>query len=142
MVELVRLKHAELDTLSQVNKLLHQLTSRAKDCSLELLRAIEESQTVELWLAKEGSEIVGMAELAIVLKPEGIIAQVEDVVVDENQRGKGIGKMLSEKLVERARVRGASSITLSSRSDRTAANAIYQKIGFKRWETNLYQMKL
>ena len=142
MVELYRLEKADPDTLVQTNVLLHQLTSRAKDCTTELLRSIAESPSVELWLAREGSAIVGMAELAIVLKPEGIIAQVEDVVVDESQRGKGVGKTLSEKLIERARARGASSITLSSRNDRTAANALYKKIGFELWETNLYKMKL
>lgn len=142
MVELFRLERADSDTLVQINVLLRQLTSRAKDCSAELLSAIAESPSVELWLARDGLQIVGMAELAIVLKPEGIIAQVEDVVVDESQRGKGVGKMLSEKLIERARAHGASSITLSSRNDRTAANALYKKIGFELWETNLYKLKL
>jgi len=142
MAELFKLDKADHDTLAQINILLHQLTSRAKDCSPELLRSIVESQSVELWLAREGLKIVGMAELAIVLKPEGIIAQVEDVVVDEGQRGKGVGKMLTEKLIERARAQGASTITLSSRSDRTAANALYKKVGFELWQTNLYRLKL
>ena len=83
-----------------------------------------------------------MAELAIVLKPEGIIAQIEDVVVDEAQRGKGIGQALSKKLLERARARGARIVQLSSHPAREAGNKLYQKLGFEKWDTNFYKMKL
>ena len=85
---------------------------------------------------------MGMGELAIVLKPEGVIAQIEDVVVDKNQRRKGLGKLISEKLIERARVRGARVVQLSSRAGREAANALYKKLGFELHETNSYHLEL
>jgi len=76
------------------------------------------------------------------LKPEGTVARFEDFVVAESQRGKGLGTMILEKLIERARARGARAIQLSSRAERTAANALYQKLGFKVHETNSYYMNL
>ena len=83
-----------------------------------------------------------MGELAITLKPEGVIAQIEDVIVDESQRGKGLGKSISEKLIERARARGARVIQLSSNSTRIAANALYKKLGFELHQTNVYRLML
>ena len=83
-----------------------------------------------------------MGELAIILKPEGVIAQIEDVIVDETQRGKGFGKKISEKLIGRARARGARVIQLSSNPTRTAANALYKKLGFELHETNVYRLML
>lgn len=142
MAELVRLESVDADTLEQVNGLLRQLSDRIPACTPELLKNIVESSAVELWVVREENRIVGMGELAITLKPEGVIAQIEDVVVDERARGKGLGKMISEKLIERARARGARVIQLSSRATRTAANALYQKLGFELHETNSYHMKL
>lgn len=142
MAEIVRLEKANADVLEQVNKLLRQLSDRVPDCTLELLKNIIENPMTELWAVKENDTIVGMGELAVVLKPEGVIAQIEDVVVDEEYRNKGLGEQISQKLVERARVRGARVIQLSSRSTRTAANALYKKLGFVHHETNSYYLKL
>lgn len=142
MADIFRLETIEASTLDEINALLRQLSTRVPPCTLELLQNIVASPVVELWVAQEQEKIVGMGELAITLKPEGIIAQLEDVVVDSGQRGKGLGKMISEKLIERARIRGARTIQLSSNPSRTAANALYQKLGFKRHETNTYHLKL
>ena len=142
MAELVRLEKVEEGPLAQINALLRQLSERVPPCTPELLRSIVESPTLELWVAKENGVIVGMGELVIALKPEGVIAQIEDIVVDEAHRGKGSGKMLSEKLIERARIRGARVVQLSSRPSRTAANVLYKKLGFKQHETNSYYLEL
>lgn len=142
MADISRLEVIEASTLDEINALLKQLSERVPACTPELLQNIVASPSVELWVAKESGRIVGMGELAITVKPEGVIAQMEDVVVDAEQRGKGYGKMLSEKLIERARARGARAVQLSSNPSRTAANALYQKLGFTLHETNSYQLKL
>ncbi|MBI5456799.1 GNAT family N-acetyltransferase [Candidatus Kaiserbacteria bacterium] len=137
-----KLTKATEEALGDINVLLRQLSERVPLCTSELLKSIVENDSLELWVAKDGERIVGMGELAIVRKPEGIIAQAEDIVVDEKQRGQGIGKMLSEKLIERARAQGARVIQLSSRPSRLAANELYQKLGFKSHETNSYYLNL
>jgi len=141
-MEIVQLKSADENVLADINVLLRQLSERIPLCTLELLERIVESPATELWVVRDAGKIVSMGELVIVLKPEGIIAQIEDVVTDESQRGKGFGRMISEKLIERARARGARAIQLSSRVDRVVANALYQKLGFEQYETNSYRMKL
>ena len=138
MSDLVQLTNADASALEDINLLLRQLSTRVPLCTLELLQNITESPGVELWVVQEGKKIVGMGEVAIVLKPEGIIAQIEDVIVDEGQRGKGLGKQILQKLIDRARARGARTIKLSSNASRVAANALYQKFGFKIHETNSY----
>ncbi|MEK9154059.1 MAG: GNAT family N-acetyltransferase [Patescibacteria group bacterium] len=145
MAELVRIEKIGENTeniLIEINALLRQLSERVPLCTPELLLNITANPYLELWVVKENDVIVGMGELTITLKPEGVIAQLEDIVVDEAHRGKGLGKMISIKLIERARARGARAIHLSSRPSRTAANALYQKLGFKQHETNSYYMNL
>lgn len=142
MAELARLESADEGALAAINALLRQLSERVPACTPELLERIVASSLHELWVVREGDAIVGMGELAIVLKPEGVIAQIEDVVVGEAHRGKGLGRALSEKLIKRARAHGARMVQLSSRASREAANALYKKLGFKLHETNSYQLML
>ena len=142
MITIRELTKASPKALEDINALVYQLSERLPKCSMELLTKIVADKNVELWVAQEDETIVGMATLAVVVIPEGERAQIEDVVVDGKYRGQGLGKQLSEKLIARARERKISSISLSSRADREAANKLYQKLGFEQWPTNVYRLKL
>ena len=58
-------------------------------------------------------------------------AEIEDVVVKENQRGKGIGKLLVNNLIEKAKKNNCDKIILSS-SEKNLK--YYQKLGFQKNE--------
>jgi ribosomal protein S18 acetylase RimI-like enzyme len=74
--------------------------------------------------------------------PSGAKVWIEDVVVDETQRGKGIGKKLMLFAINYSKALGAESVALTSRPFRLAANRLYQKIGFIQYETNVYKYLL
>jgi ribosomal protein S18 acetylase RimI-like enzyme len=61
--------------------------------------------------------------------------------VDETARGLGIGEALTREALRIAQESGADGVALTSSPRRVAANQLYQKMGFKRWETNLYFYK-
>jgi ribosomal protein S18 acetylase RimI-like enzyme len=56
-------------------------------------------------------------------------------------RGKGIGEALMRYALSMAREAGADGVALTSNPRRDAANRLYQRLGFKPWETNLYFYK-
>ena len=85
-----------------------------------------------------GSPIVGILTLIVYRVPTGIRAHIEDVVVDDDMRGKGIGEALIRYALNMAREAGANGVALTSNPRREAANRLYQRIGFKPWITNLY----
>jgi ADP-ribose pyrophosphatase YjhB (NUDIX family)/N-acetylglutamate synthase-like GNAT family acetyltransferase len=70
-------------------------------------------------------------------------AVVEDMIVDESQRGKGLGKEILLDLLRWAKKQGVEVVELTTNPRRLAANALYQKIGFQLHPTNhyLYQVK-
>ena len=142
MVEIVQLTEANESALQDINELIRQLSPRLPECSKELLDQIVHDQNIELWVAQDAGRIVGMATLAIVLIPEGPRGQLEDIVVHEKYRGRGLGEQISQQLIERARARDVQVVTLSSRADRVAANKLYQKLGFEMRETNFYRLEL
>lgn len=126
--------------LDAVNGLLPQLSTNARLLRPEELKKIIQSDTTHLFIAEENDKIYGMLTLITVPIPSGIRAVIEDVVVDENTRGKGIGRKLTEAAIEKARTAGAGNINLTSHPSRVAANQLYQKMGFFRRETNVYKI--
>lgn len=96
-------------------------------------------------LAVDGEErgaIVGTLTLVCFRIPTGLRAWIEDVVVDEAGRGRGVGEALTMAAIDRARAVGARSIDLTSRPSRQAANRLYQRLGFEARETNVYRYAL
>ena len=86
--------------------------------------------------------IVGSLTLAMFRIPTGLRAWIEDVVVDGGQRGQGIGEALTREALRIAQAAGATTVDLTSRPSREAANRLYQRIGFEKRETNVYRYNL
>lgn len=133
--------------LVDISLLLGQLEENyqaRKDAYAWWNRIIECLQQGNLFLACcfEKHKIVGMATIFIektLLHTKGII---EDVVVNEDQRGKGLGEQLTEKLIEIARQQSCEFIDLTSRPERAAANRLYEKLGFQKRDTNVFRLEL
>ena len=137
VIEKVQFATGEL--VEALNRLLPQLSSAPPTLSIGDVERILHSDSASLFVAKEGSRIVGMLTLITFRIPTGRRAWIEDVVVDADARGEGIGERLTEAAVDEARRRGARTIDLTSRPSREAANALYQKMGFEQRETNVYR---
>ncbi len=123
-----------------LNRLLPQLSSDPPTLTIGDLERILHSDSAALFVAKEGPRVVGMLTLITFRIPTGRRAWIEDVVVDADARGEGIGEQLTEAAIAEARRRGARTIDLTSRPSREAANALYQKMGFELRETNVYRL--
>ena len=74
--------------------------------------------------------------------PTAVRAWIEDVVVDESARGRGVASALVNRALEQAAVAGARTVDLTSRPSRQDANRLYQELGFELRETNVYRYAL
>ena len=125
------------------DRLLPQLSSSSPPPTREQLEEIVASPATVLFVAREGDDpILGSLTLALFLTPGGLKAWIEDVVVDESARGKGVGAALNEAALDHARSVGAKNVDLTSRPSREAANRLYQRLGFVQRETNVYRYKV
>jgi ribosomal protein S18 acetylase RimI-like enzyme len=122
--------------------LIPQLSSSSPPPSRELLAELVDGPDTALFIARVDGAIVGSLTLAFYRIPTGLKAWIEDVVVDDAARGHGVGRLLNEAAVAEARRRGAKNVSLTSRPSREAANRLYQRIGFRRYETNVYRYDL
>jgi ribosomal protein S18 acetylase RimI-like enzyme len=123
-----------------VGQLVGQLSSRAQPPSAAHLLALVDSTASRLLLARErDGRVVGMATLALLPIPTGVRAWIEDVVVDQAARGRGIGALLTREAIRLAQAGGAPTVDLTSRPSRAAANRLYTSLGFELRETNVYR---
>jgi ribosomal protein S18 acetylase RimI-like enzyme len=137
---------ASADVLAACHRLIPQLSSSSAPISAQELEEIIESDTTVLFAAhsnqESDQEIIGLLTLAIFRIPTGVRAWIEDVVVDDKARGKGVGDALNRAALAEAGRRGAKTVDLTSRPSREAANRLYQRLGFKQRETNVYRYDL
>ena len=91
----------------------------------------------------DAKRIVGCATLCVFESPTGRKASIEDVVVLSTYRGQGIGRTLMQRIIDFAGSKlSPIDLRLTSKPSRVEANALYQALGFKQRETNVYQMSL
>ena len=126
-------------------RLTLQLSSSNPPPSREHLRAMVASPAITLLVARvpdAAGPIAGTLTLAIFRIPTGLRAWIEDVIVDGGYRGQGIGEALTRAALDVARAAGATTVDLTSRPSREAANRLYQRVGFEKRDTNVYRYKL
>ena len=120
-------------------RLTPQLSRSVPPPGEQELERIVQSDVTRLLVAKMDGAIVGSLTLALFSVPTGLRAWIEDVVVDEGVRGQGIGAALNQEALKVAQDQGARTVDLTSRPSREAANRLYQRLGFKQRETNVYR---
>lgn len=130
------------EIVAAFERLIPQLSSSNPPPTEAELRQIVESDSTLLMLAEEDGVIMGSLTLALFRIPTGLRAWIEDVVVDSAARGKGVGKTLNRFALDEARRRGATTVDLTSRPSREAANRLYQRLGFVKRDTNVYRYDL
>ncbi len=85
-------------------------------------------------LVDEANSIVGTLQLSFIpylTYQGGIRAQIEQVRIHKNHRGKGLGKFLFEWAIHSAREKGAHVVQLTTDKKRPDALRFYENLGFK-----------
>jgi ribosomal protein S18 acetylase RimI-like enzyme len=125
-----------------IANLVRQLSSSAKVPSRRELEQIVHSPATVLLAARTSDKIVGMLTLVLFRIPTGVRGIIEDVVVDEASRGRGIAEALTREALARSKAGGARTLDLTSRPSREAANRLYEKLGFQKRDSNVYRFSL
>jgi ribosomal protein S18 acetylase RimI-like enzyme len=129
------------ELVAAFERLIPQLSSSSPPPSRNQLVELVENDDTVLFLAVVNGEIMGSLTLAFYRIPTGLKAWIEDVVVDDAARGRGLGAALNDAALNEARARGAKDVSLTSRPAKEAANRLYKRIGFETRETNIYRYK-
>ena len=135
-------KRVDNDLVMAFQRLIPQLSKSNPAPSKEQLESIVASDSSHVLVAKVDGVIVGSLTLVIFYIPTGIRAWSDDVAVDADARGKGVVGPLNTFALSEANRQGATTVDLTSRPSREAANRLYQRLGFKARETNVYRFQI
>lgn len=139
MIEILSPDHIQPDDISAVQDLYQQLNPDIKQ--RELQHVLQHGRNTKLIVYRENGNIVGMASLAWYEVISGFKGWVEDVIVDQSVRGKGVGKHLMEKILDESKKLGLSDIFLYTEEKRKVAIHLYEQLGFHKKSSSIYVKK-
>jgi len=125
--------------LERVRELVQQLDSTATVNERSLYKAVIDGHVVKEY---DGEKLIGLGWLFIrqtMLRKQAV---VEDLIVDDAYRGRGLGRRIMSRLHDWAKENDVEMIELTTNPKREAANALYQKLNYKLHPTNHYLFKM
>jgi len=131
----IREVHDDRDIAEVRRLVLAHAAARATTPGVEYMRADAEGMPGPyvpprggLWLAIHEDAGIG----CVALRPiERDVAEVKRMYVDESWRGRGVGRALMEAVIAGARTRGYATLRLGTLGDMTAAQGLYESLGFR-----------
>ncbi|MCX7192549.1 MAG: GNAT family N-acetyltransferase [Proteobacteria bacterium] len=104
-----------------------------RDRQLRGLRLILDTPAMgQLFVLREGKKVIAMANALITISTAegGRVLLLEDVIVESECRGKGLGRQLVSHVLDWALDAGMTRVTLLADRDNHAALDFYGKLGF------------
>ena len=97
------------------------------------LALLLDDERARVLVAERADGVVGMCtgQLVVSTAEGGPALLVEDVVVDANHRGRGVGRALLAALADRARGRGVRRLQLLADGTNGPALAFYDRLGWR-----------
>jgi ribosomal protein S18 acetylase RimI-like enzyme len=138
---MVTIRKATVKDIPRILELYPQLsfnpgdykTPALEDCK-KVLAAAAKVPGYSLLVAEENGKVVGTTVLAILpgfAHSTSPFAVIEYVVVDEKRRSQGIGKIMMEYCLARAKEAGCYKVMLTSDKRRDRAHKFYRSLGFE-----------
>ena len=102
---------------------------------MELKKTVEQNSYSVKIQALEGGQVMGWAFLVVTTsdrhkEPWGML---ENVYVELEHRGQGVGKALVLSAIEEAKSRGCYKLICTSRDSKPEVHTMYEKLGFQKW---------
>ena len=142
----VTLRHATAGDADEINRLCVEAYAEFRTVIGESnWRQLSKSLGATSQLINEGQLIVaedGASPVGVVLYQPSLqsanSASMRTLAVSPSSRGRGIGRMLTQECIDRARREGADAISLTTAEMMTVARPMYERMGFVK-ETELGQ---
>ena len=135
-----RVTRADGKTLAGFKKLLAEWSSKKYPVTAKYYSKLFEKSVV--LVAYDNGEMVGMVTLVPMHKLSGLKGSLEHLMVQEKYRGQGLGKQLVQAAIGEAKKLKITSLFLTVEPDRLIAQGLYKKLGFKKQDTQFYQLKI
>lgn len=121
-LQIERFLPSDLDALMEIENI-----SFGAPWSRESYEELSQLESVEIWTAKRGEELVGY----MLFQHVGEEMELHTIAVKPGLRRQGLGRILMEHMIAEARRAGVVRIFLQVRSSNGQAKALYETFGFR-----------
>jgi len=126
------IRKANINDAYGINKLTQQLGyETSPDDTLQRISEIKKLKNHCIYVAADGEKVKGWIHAFLAISVEsGEYIEIVGLVVDENQRGLGTGKLLVKKVLEWSAEMNCPKIRVRCNAKRKEAHKFYEKLGF------------
>ena len=146
MIEIGPVTEYDGEVAEAMGKLRQQLSERHDGSAIEREKIEEliESPYHDILIAVDEGKVGGMVIDSVVLATLDRNVYMEDLVVNNECRGKGVGGMLFEAVKDWGRQKGCRRLefTSSNRDGKAGARGFYESHGAEVRETDFYRVEL
>ena len=146
MIEIGPMTEYDGEIAEAMGRLRQQLSARhdGSPIAREVLEELIESPYHDVLMALDDGKMVGMVIVSIVMATLDRNVYMEDLVVDAEHRGQGIGGQLLDAVIEWGRNKGCRRLefTSSNRDNKVGARGFYESHGAEVRETDFYRVEL
>jgi (aminoalkyl)phosphonate N-acetyltransferase len=139
----INLRKALSTDIDQVYDLVCQLEGckMNRDRFLEIYTHNLTDERIHYWVIKHEKKVIGFVSLHMqdLLHHTDKVAEVQELCVAENHRGKGFGKLLLDQVILEAKNQNCELIELSANKKRIDAHRFYEREG---WERSHYKFTM
>ena len=145
-MKIERVKEYSVETAERLRELVRQLSRSGKDkgeIPEEWFKEVIESPWHDILVAVDDGQIVGMANVSVLMGAGiGKNIYLEDFVTDTSVRGKGVGSMLWDAILEWGEEKGCRNLEFTCGNGRENAQEFYKRHGAEVYETNFFRRKI
>ena len=146
MIEIGPMTEYDGEIAEVMGRLRQQLSARhdGSPIAREIIDELIESPYHDIIMALDDGKLVGMVIVSIVMATLDRNVYMEDLVVDSECRGQGVGGKLLEAVKDWGRSKGCRRLefTSSNRDNKTGARDFYIGHGAEIRETDFYRVEL
>lgn len=131
----IQIRSCDKNDFERIFELLGQLwpdTRLSHNHLKEVFLSMLDAEDHDYIVAEHAHSIIGFCSLSVMvtLWSEGKLGHIDELIVDEGFRGKGVGSRLLEEITRRAEKKGCKKIELESDLHRKDAHRFYLDRGY------------
>lgn len=133
-MEIRKAQETDIDAILALQRQIYRVDQIAENSQKTLENQLK-NNSCDVLVVESDNQVVATATIYYIqVAARGRpYALLEGLVVDEKQRGQGIGTALFKKCIEIAKNKNCYKMIFTSGNDRPDAHKFYEKLGFKKW---------
>ena len=133
---------AVAELLAEMDRFYGDITSDPPNVRVQQVTEALFGMTPAAWalMARDGGQVVGIASWSYLWPAVGLTRSLylKELYVAQSHRRRGVGRLLMQAVIEKAREQGCSRVEWTTDTDNAAAQAFYRYLGLAAYPSKVF----